>query len=289
MKIAILGTENSHAWNLSTFIENDERYKDIEIVGIYGYDDAANKRIVDAGYCSYVAKDPHEFLGKVDAIICTARHGDNHYEYTMPYIKAGLPCFIDKPFTVSMEKAEEMVSAAKESGALFCGGSILRFMDGLEDMHKFILENGEVVGGDIAAPINMVNDHGGFFFYSQHLIEMMLTAFGEDIKSVKAYCPDETKNRLTIIANYGDYDVTGHYSDCYDYACTLYSKKGFKQSKAMVGEYDFLRHSADLLDEFVEMVNTKTMPLSFERQILPVKILNAIYDSYKTGKEVEIK
>ena len=37
------------------------------------------------------------------------------------------------------------------------------------------------------------------------------------------------------------------------------------------------------------MVKNKEMKMSYERLLLPVKILNAIYESYKTGKEVEIK
>lgn len=289
MKIAILGTENSHAWAFADLIHKNDIYKDIEIIGIYGYDDAANKKIVDAGYCNYVASDPHEFLGKVDAIMCTARHGDNHYAYAIPYVKAGIPCFIDKPFTVDMAKAEEMITEAKKSGALLCGGSMLKYMDGLKEMREFIDEKGAVMGGDISAPINMVNDHGGFFFYSQHLIEMMLTVFGEDVKKIYARCPDESKNRLTFIADYGDFDVTGHFYGCYHYACNLYSAEGIKHSECVAGHYDLAKHYKNEFDEFIAMVNNKKMPESYERLILPVKILNAIYDSYKTGKEVVIK
>ena len=137
MKVAILGCENSHAWTFAEHIYTNEKYKDIELVGIFGYDDEGTKKILEKGHCTYVAKDPHEFLGKIDAVICTARHGDNHYKCTMPYIKAGVPCFIDKPFTVDIKKGEEMIAEAKKSGALLCGGSSLKFMPGLKEINDF--------------------------------------------------------------------------------------------------------------------------------------------------------
>lgn len=243
---------------------------------------------MEKGHCDYVTNDPHEFLGKVDAIICTARHGNNHYECALPYIKVGIPCFIDKPFTVDLKKGEEMIAEAKKSGALLCGGSSLKFMPGLKEIHDFIREKGQVTAGNLTAPINLFNEHGGFFFYSQHLIEMMLTAFGEDIKSVYARA-DEDKKKVTFIANYKDFDVTGHFYDCYHYTCDLVSREGTKHAEFITGKDSFDDMFLKEFDEFVNMVKTKEMTMSYERLLLPVKILNAIYESYKTGKDVEIK
>lgn len=289
MKIAILGTENSHAFEFSKIINTEEKYKDVEIVGVYSYDEASMQKIIDAGFCSYAAKDPHEFLGKVDAVICTARHGDHHYDHAMPYIKAGIPCFIDKPFTVNTEKAEEMIKAAKENGTLLCGGSVLKYLAGLENIQKYIADGGEVIGGNIMAPIDLINPYGGFFFYSAHLVEMMLTAFGDGVKSVYARCLDENNKRVTFIADYGDFDVTGQYYQGASYICTMYAKNESISAEGYNGKYNLGAHFKDELNEFFTMLETKTQPFSYERQILPVKVLNAIYESYKTGKEVAVK
>ena len=288
MKVAILGCENSHAWTFAELIKTNEKYKDIELIGIFGYDNEGSKIILEKGHCDYVANDPHEFLGKVDAIICTARHGDNHYKCTMPYIKAGVPCFIDKPFTVDIKKGEELIAEAKKSGALLCGGSSLKFMPGLKEMNNFIKEKGQVAAANLSAPIDLFNEYGGFFFYSQHLIEMMLTAFGDGIKSVYARA-EEDKKKITFIANYGDFDVTGHYYDCYNYTCSLVSREGTMYSEIVAGRDSMDEMFLQEFDEFVNMVKNKEMKMSYERLLLPVKIINAVYESYKTGKEVEIK
>ena len=289
MKIALLGTENSHAWEFSKIIaDNPEKYKDVEIVGLYGEDEAANIKIVDAGYASYIAKSSDEFLGKVDAVMVTSRHGDNHYKIALPYIKAGIPCFIDKPFTVDLKKGEELIMLAKENNVPLCGGSTLKFMEGLKEQRE-IIEKFGALGGEIAAPINMVNDYGNFFFYSQHLVEIMLTVYGNDIKSVMAYCPDESKNRLTFIANYGDFDVTGHYIDRPHYVSTLYYNEDVIHSECVCGRSDINTLFPFELDEFLKMVKTGKMTCSYERLLLPVKVINAIYNSYTSKKVIEIK
>ena len=288
MKVAILGCENSHAWTFAEHIKPNEKHKDIELLGIFGYDDNGAKVITEKGHCDYVTNDPHEFLGKVDAIICTARHGDNHYECALPYIKAGIPCFIDKPFTVDLKKGVEMVAEAKWSGAVLCGGSSLKVLPGLKEINNFIKEKGGVAAGNLSAPVNMFNEHGGFFFYSQHLVEMMLVAFGEEVKSVYARA-DEDKQKVTFIANYDGFDVTGHFYNCYHYTCDLVARDGTMHTEIIAGRDGMDNLFLEEFDEFVNMVKNKEMKMSYERLLLPVKILNAIYESYTTGKEVEIK
>ena len=288
MKIAILGTENSHAHAFATLIKNEEKYKDIEIVGVYGYDDEANKRLLDDGLVTRVAKNYDEFLNEVDAVLVPARHGDHHHEYALPYVKKGIHAFIDKPFTVDLDKANELVAVAKESGALLCGGSSLKFLDDVKPMKRFAdmhKKEGKLVGGSVGAPVSMVNEYGGFYFYSQHLIEIMLTIFGTDVKKVFAKCDDKTKNRISCIFDYGDYDVTAHFYDSYYYTASVYSKEGSKDMSTSNCIYCYENE----LDECFEMVRTGKMPDSFDRLLLPLKILHAIEESYLEGKEVEIK
>lgn len=283
MKIAILGTENSHALAFARFIKNDPDFSDIELVGVYGYDKAANDKLVEEGLVSYVASDPHEFVGKVDGIMVTARHGDHHYEYALPYVASGCPAFIDKPFTVKEEYAAELVDAAKKSGALLCGGSSLKFLNELTGIKEFAANN-KVLGAYIGAPINMVNDYAGFYFYSQHLVEMLLTVFGLDVKSVYAYCPDETQKRVSVMFDYGSFDVMGQFTSSYAYTMSVYGEKGQK------AEYTF-----DLGDcfkkellEFRDMVANRVQPRTFAELTRPVDVLHAIERSYRENRRISL-
>ncbi len=280
MKVAILGTENSHAFSFAKIFNTYPEYSDVEIIGLYG-PEASNTKIIDAGYASYAAKSPDEFVGKVDLVIVTARHGDLHYDYAMPYLKAGIPAFIDKPFAVSLEKAEEMIATAKASGAKLCGGSGVKYLEELVPLRRFGKKN-NILGGNLAAPISMVNEWGGFYFYSPHLIAMLTTVFGEDVKSVIASAADPEKERVSIIFRYENYDVTANYTKCLDYTATVFTEKGARFQLSNDVGYIYEYEVANM----VNMVKTGVESETHEELLLNVRLLHAVEEAYTTGKEV---
>ena len=285
MKIAILGVENSHADAFGKLVKENPKYSDIEIVGVYSEDEEAVKRLIDAGYTTYGAKTPDEFLGKVDGVLITARHGNNHHKYAMPYVKAGVPCFIDKPFCANLELANELAQTAKDNGALLCGGSCLKFIDEIKSLARMV-RNKKVSYGTVACPVSMVNNYGGFWFYSQHLVELLITIFGRKIKSITAYCPDQEKNRVTVIFNYGTFDVTGFYTDNYRYTASLMTEdKNIYSAFCDDVAYTYINE----FDEFVEMVKSGVMQHSYDDLLYPVKVLDAIERSYKEKKEIVLE
>lgn len=284
MKVAILGTENSHALAFARLIKNDPDFSDIELIGVYGYDRAANEQLLKEQLVSCVADDPHAFVGKADGILVTARHGDHHYEYALPYIKAGCAAFIDKPFTVREDYADELVNAAKQSGALLCGGSSLKFLKELDTIRTFI-SGKKILGAYVASPVSMVNDYAGFFFYSEHLLEMVLSVFGHSIKSVYAYCPDETVNRVSVMFDYGTFDVMAQYTSSYAYTVSVYA------DRIMQCEYTFDLgdcYKKELL-EFRDMIIQNRLPHPLEEYSHSVQILNAIQRSFREGKRIVLE
>ena len=95
-KIAILGCENSHANAFLTFIKEKEEFADICVVGVYSDQREAAEKL-NAKFGVPVMDGYADAVGKIDGLIITARHGDNHYKYAKPYIDSGIPMFIDKP------------------------------------------------------------------------------------------------------------------------------------------------------------------------------------------------
>lgn len=282
MKIAILGTENSHAYAFAKLIKEEQKYQDIEIIGAYGYDDAANQRLMEEKLVGRIGAHPHEFLGQVDGILVTARHGDHHHEYALPYLKTGVAAFVDKPFAVDLGKVDEMMNIAKETGALVCGGSSLKFLDEFKPLKRY-LKGKTPVGGYVSSPVNMVNPYGGFYFYAQHLIECLFSVFGMDVKSVYARCEDQEKNRISIIFDYGDFDVTAQFYDCYTYAVSVFCKEGSMMASVTDVAYCYERE----LDEFIAMVQSGKMPHTHEELARPVQLLHYIEESYLQKKEIK--
>lgn len=282
MKIAILGTENSHAHAFAQLIKEMPKYADVEIVGVYGYDQTANQRLIDEGLVPYAAQSPDEFLGKVDGILVTARHGDHHHEYALPYVKRGIPAFIDKPFTVDLAKADELLSTALANGALLCGGSSLKYLDEMNALARFC-RSSQVVGGSVTAPINMVNEYGGFYFYAQHLIEILFSVFGTGIQSVFAKSHG-TENRISVIFDYGAFDVTAQFYDCYAYSATVFAKDGCRHADVADVTYCYEKE----LDDFVNMVRSGKMPHDYDSLVKPLKLMHCVEESYLQKKEVPV-
>ena len=50
--------------------------------------------------------DPTEMIGQIDGVLIESVDGSVHYERAKPLLEAGVPMFIDKPFTCSLEHAK---------------------------------------------------------------------------------------------------------------------------------------------------------------------------------------
>ena len=286
MKLAFVGVENSHAPAFLQLIQkNPEKYSDIEVVGVYSYDGAAADKLVADGLAPRAVRTPGAFLGGADAADCvvnTARHGDNHYEYSLPYLRAGIPMFIDKPFAMTTERAGEMVEAAKAGHANLCGGSCLKFAPELAALKRAMDagELGNVLSASFAAPVNMSNPYGGFFFYAQHLVQMMTTVFGNHVQSVSARARD---NAVTAIVTYPHIDITLHYVG-YCYSAAIYGDKASRH--VQIGDVGALYTPE--FDELHTMLRTGVMPETYDDLFYPVSVLEALYLSYKTGREIAV-
>ena len=84
-RIAILGCENSHADAFLSCIRNNEKFADVEVIGVYSDEPEASERL-HQGYGVPVLASYGDALGKIDALVITARHGDNHFTGTVDQI-----------------------------------------------------------------------------------------------------------------------------------------------------------------------------------------------------------
>lgn len=287
-KVAILGCENSHANIFLNALYNDKLVTDVEIVGVYGYDpidtNAAQKLHEKFGV--YVAENYDEFVGKVDGVIITARHGDHHYKYAKPYIEAGIPMFIDKPITCTEEDAKAFMAELKAHNVPVCGGSVFGLAPYVNELKKAVADGtyGKVFGGFTRAPMNLDNPYGSFFFYTQHLVQATMDIFGYCPKSVQAFPREKV---YTCILRYEDYDVSMEFVNL-DMDNVYYV--GISCEKGYVGEsVEFT--TADWNQEFLEfheLLLGKPQKKSYEDFFSPVYVLNAIHRSLESGKEEPI-
>jgi len=74
----------------------------------------------------YVCETLSEMAEKVDAVLLARDDAETHFEYALPFLKAGIPIFIDKPFAYSTQEAQLMLDNCQHEWQLFTCSS-LRF------------------------------------------------------------------------------------------------------------------------------------------------------------------
>ena len=279
-KIAILGCENSHADSFLKFIRTKEEFSDIEVVGIYSDESAATEKL-HAQFGVPVLADYADAVGKIDGLIVTARHGDNHYKYAKPYIESGIPMFIDKPITVKEEEAIAFMKELRENGVRVCGGSSLK-----QDVYVMRLKeealqeaNGKTLSGVVRAPYQSKNVYGGFYFYAQHLVEMVCEIFGRFPLSVTA---KQNGDQIHVLFHYENYDCVGVFTDgIYVYYAARMAEKATSGYEIPFDAGWFYRE----FKEFYELLGGEAQSVTYEEFISPVFILNAIERSLASGRE----
>ena len=282
-KVGIIGTENLHARQFTGIFSGNGEYADIRVTHVGGMYPEANEKLKNEFPFVEVVENPLDMLGKVDAVMVTCRDGKYHAQFAKPFIEAGIPAFIDKPFTRDSVEAVELVRLAKEKNVPITGGSALKSAyDVLMLANEVAKAPQEVKAGELIAPLSMENEYGGFYFYSAHLAEMTLKIFGYDPIEVTAQV---CNNHVSVLTRYENYIITNKFVDgCYKYFGQIINKNGIYQREIDISL--IFQHECE---EFAQMLRTGQMKYSYQQLVAPVFYLNAVYESYTTGKTVKVQ
>lgn len=279
-KIAIIGCENSHAKTFLKIIQQE--YPDVQVLGVHSeYPGAAEKLREEFGVPVMASCDA--LVGQLDGLVITARHGARHYPLTKAYLDDGIPMFIDKPVTVSEEDAREFAAELTRRGIRVCGGSMLKHAGYIQELKSLVRsgKKGEALGGFFRAPIKMENEYGGFYFYAQHLIQMVGEVFGYQPKTVNACQAGE---QVSCIFRYEGVTVSAVYqNESYVY----YAAVNFPK-KIAADEVELTGAANREFGEFYDLLTGGKMQQSYEELFAPVFIMNAITRSLESGKEESI-
>ncbi len=286
--LVILGCENTHAFDMMGVLEKENLRGEYNVIGAYSDEERMVNGMKDR-FGVPVMKSYDEAVGKVDGVIITARHGDNHYKYAKPYIESGVPMFIDKPITANADEAVIFMNELKQNGIKVSGGSVIAHQTEAQELKKLILsgERGAVKGGNFLYPWDNDEKYGGFWFYTQHLVQTMLEIFGKDIKSVTA---QHSGTSLSFTACYSEFVVTGSFLQKNpEYYSEVYFEKERVSKLHTITAESFYEDTKRELFRYFDILNGGEMKESYEDLFRPVFVLDAIKKAYETGRRIELK
>ena len=93
---------------------------------VWTQDIEQSKAIAQFSNIDHVCQTLEEMLDIVDAVLLARDDAETHFEYALPFLKAGIPIFIDKPFAYTSREAKSMLDNCQHEWQLFTC-SALRF------------------------------------------------------------------------------------------------------------------------------------------------------------------
>lgn len=193
IRLGVIGVDSSHLPAFATRIDDlrkagksrcqithmwtDGRH-DMPASDVAGWQEQARELGVEA------SENLDAMLDAVDGVLVLAVNGNRHLELARPALERGLPTYVDKPLTCSLDEAKELLALSRAGNARCYSASSLRFVSELESIDRDVL--GKLVAVDAFGPGELNDSMAGLFFYGVHAIELVDAILGPGVARVSA-------------------------------------------------------------------------------------------------------
>jgi hypothetical protein len=192
-----------------------------------------------------LVEKPEAMIGKVDGMLIESLQGSVHFDRAKPFLEAGIPCYIDKPFANSVADARKIVDlAAKKKVPLFSSSSLRYATEVVQ--YKADPKPGKLLGAIVYGPAPLSDGNPGWFNYGIHIVEMLYALMGPGCERVT--CTHEKDADV----------VTGQWKDG-----RLGTARGMRSAKINYGFVAFSEQSSQALT-----VSTGTIYRELLKQIV---------------------
>ena len=279
VRIGIIGAENSHTRGFGRLFNIDRKFPGVEVLYVWGETEEFARDAMERGGIPNMVKDPKDMLGKIDALIVDHRHAKYHLEAATPFVKAGIPAFIDKPFCYRVEKGKEFLAMARETGTPITSYSSIAHSDSTLDMKEQINELGDIGQVIRYGPVDLDSKYGGVFFYGVHLVQPLLYMFGDNVERVRVNREGRHGNASLVFSS-GLFATLVFKRDSRGWETFVETSEGMIELTSRVEEKDPPRHYSDM----VEMFRTGKEPRSHKSILHCVAVLEALEKSVSSGE-----
>ncbi len=125
-----------------------------------------------------IVDSPKALIGRVDAVLILSLGGDAHRERVIPFLEAGVPAYVDKPFACSSADSQAILDCAVATGTLVHYGSALRFAPQLAEFRDQQSRFGALLGLMSFGPAHRTSGNPGLLHYGIHVLELTCTLMG---------------------------------------------------------------------------------------------------------------
>lgn len=176
-KLGVVGIDGSHCYEFTKVVngnvESGARVLSYWSAGKTEKENKAAAVLEDLG-ASAVAR-MEDMIGQVDAVLVTPyNHKAYNYPYALPFVRAGVPTYVDKILAYDILHAIHLIQLSEKSGAPLIADSALRYVDDVRTFRGASAEYGVICSGVVAGP-------GDITRYGHHTVRMMYGLFGSGV------------------------------------------------------------------------------------------------------------
>lgn len=274
IRIGIIGAENSHTASFGKLFNIDKLFPGVELKYVWGETEAFAKNAMEKGKIPYMVEDAKDMLGKIDALIVDHRHGKFHLEAAMPFVKAGIPTFIDKPFCYRLEEGIKFLALARKYGTPVTSFSSLAHSYDTFEIKNQVKKMGRINQVVRYGPLDMESKYGGVFFYGPHSIQPLMYIFGNDVKKVRIAKNDKNSSASLVFGN-GMLATLIFTTKQYGWQTFVETEEGIVELKSSTEKIMPAKNYVDM----VTMFRTGKEPRSHESILSGVAVLEALEKS----------
>src|SRR5690606_9296046 len=257
----------------------DRAFPGMSVKYVWGETEGFARTAMEKGSIPNMVKDPNDMLGKIDALIVDHRHGKYHLEPAIPFVKAGIPTFIDKPFCYRVPEGKEFLALAKKMGTPVSSYSsiahsyetfnIKKQLEGMEKINQVVRYG----------PVDLDSKYGGIFFYGAHIVQPLLYMFGDNVEKVQVHQNGQNSSASLVFKD-GMLATLVFTTKKYGWETYVETKEGIVQLKSTEPE----RTPGKSYIDMVTMFQTGVEPRSHASIIHCVAVLEALEKSVGSGQ-----
>lgn len=279
LKIGIIGAENSHTASFGSLFNIEKAFPGVEVTHVWGETEAFAKTAMEKGNIPNAVKHPNDMLGKIDALIVDHRHGKFHLKPAIPFIEAGIPTFIDKPFCYRAKEGKDFLALAQKHGTPVTSFSSIANSYETFDIKEQLKTIGEINQVVRYGPVDLDSEYGGIFFYGAHIVQPLLYLFGDSVEKVQVHLNGQNSSASLVFEN-GMMATLVFTTKKYGWHTYVETEGGIVQLQAREQEKMIPKNDVDM----VHMFKTGEEPRSHESIIHGVAVLEALEKSIASGK-----
>lgn len=286
LRLGIVGSDNSHAIAYSRLANVERHVGDAaRVVAITGRDAARTAEVAQAGQIPAIVETPENLISQVDGVLVVDRHGDLHADHALPFLRRGIPVYVDKPFAISLDDCRTMIATARRAGAILTSFSSLRVTPTLDDLAAALPALGAIRSAQFAGRCDFDSEYGGPFFYATHTAEIAFRLLGDDVATVRAIrAPDATD--VIVTWSNGMTGTISYYRDAAShFHAALFGTGGFVARELVAGDPSY---GATLL-AIIRTFQSGASALTPRQMLAPIVFVHAIQRAIASdGAPVEV-